>query len=321
MSINIHGLHSVSYAVSDMAASEKLWKDLGFSLLHVVSENGAHSTSIFWIGKVQLHLDRTAATSRAAEWRASHKRDDMYEICLEVENLDDAISECRAKGIGFLSKGEPDLQGTKAVIDPQFTGDYFISLIELAPSLKGKTVNEQQDMLTSAIGSPLLSAEIGMNGIGFTNIHHIGINVEDYPRARRIWEDVLGIDALYQHFRERDFEEDAMYLGDTQVHLYRSDNPALKFYWWPRENGDGMATMSVAVDNINDAIAYLRSHGMDIAGKGPESMSQGMDVFIDKEYTGGNDFEIVEMHYFLKGKPVETQKKIVYHFFGEGTVL
>ena len=32
--------------------------------------------------------------------------------------------------------------------------------------------------------------------------------------------------------------------------------------------------------------------------------------FIDKEFTTGNDFELVEFHYFLKGKPVEEMKYV-----------
>lgn len=313
--MKINNLHYVACAVNDFNCVQDFWKKLGFTLL------GNEKNSFFWIGGVQIQLHSTMPGSLTASWRARHKRDDLYQICLEVENLDEAMNELKAKGVKF-SDAEESEQGKIFFIDPKYTGEYYLGLIELNEKLKHKTISEQQEILARESGGENLTSEkISYNDLGITNIHHMGISVADYERAKNLWQNVLGFDALYQHFKERDFKEDAMYIGDAQIHLYRSDNPSLKFCWWPRENGDGIETLSVCVENINRTIKALRVTGMDIAGEGPESMSQGMDVFIDKKFTGGNDFELVELHYFLRGKTVEQQKKIVYHFFGEGTVL
>lgn len=208
-------------------------------------------------------------------------------------------------GIELTQEPEETFQGRQIYIDRKYTGEYDLGFIELKDSLKNKTAACRQETIAKILTEKHLTAEeIAHNDLGITNIHHIGISIADYERARHLWQDVLDFDALYQHFKERDFKEDAMYLGDAQIHLYRSDNPELKFCWWPRENGDGMETLSVCVDKINQSIRKLRDIGMDIASDGPESMSQGMAVFIDKKYTGGNDFELVELHYFLRGKPV-----------------
>ena len=321
--MKINQLHHVAYAVNDYAQVQDFWKRLGFCLLQEQPESGTgEEKSIFWIGGVQIQLHPTEKTERAAAWRKRHTRDDLYEMCLEVENLEDAKAELEQAGIELDGGVEQTAQGRQFWISRKHTGEYDLCFLELKEELKHKETQEQQRILAKACGMEHLTAEeISTNGVGMTNIHHIGIIVSDYERARHLWKDVLHMDALYQHFKERDFKEDAMYLGDAQIHIYRSDNPELKFCYWSRQNGDGMATLSVCVDHINQTIRAIREAGMDISGDGPESMSQGMDVFIDKKYTGGNDFEIVELHYFLRGKSVEQQKKIVYHFFGEGTVL
>ncbi|MBU5480323.1 VOC family protein [Blautia sp. MSJ-19] len=314
--MKINNLHYVAYAVNEYDKVREFWKKLGFSIL------GNNRETIFWIGKAQIQLHSTANTALAAEWRKRHTRDDLYELCLEVENLEDTIRELQESGIKIEGEIQESVQGRSVRINSQHTGEYYLRFIELKDSLKHHSVQEQQNTLAGEFGQKEITAEmLSVNKVGMTNIHHIGISIRDYERARHLWQDVLGFEALYQHFKERDFKEDAMYLGDAQIHLYRSENPELKFCWWPQKNGDGMETLSVCVDKINQTIRQIRECGMDIVGDGPESMSQGMDVFIDKKYTGGNDFEIVELHYFLKGKTVEQQKKIVYHFFGEGTVL
>lgn len=320
--MKINGLHHVAYAVNDYKTVYDFWKKLGFTLLHNQAEPEEETETVLWIGQVQIQLHPTKAVLGAARWRSRHTRDDLYQMCLEVESIEEAMKTLEAAGIELLQGPEDTIQGREIYIDRKYTGEYDLGFIELRDSLKGKSLSCRQKELSRLLGMvDMLPEKIAYNHLGMTNIHHIGISVADYGRARHLWQDVLGFDALYQHFKERDFKEDAMYLGDAQIHLYRSDNPDLKFCWWPKENGDGMETLSVCVDKINRAIQALRVEGIDIAGDGPESMSQGMDVFIDKKYTGGNDFELVEMHYFLRGKSVEEMKKIIYHFFGEGSVL
>lgn len=320
--MKINGLHHVAYAIQDIAKVRTFWQKLGFTLLNDQKKTPEGTESILWIGQVQIQLHPTSAVPMAAVWRENKVRDDLYQICLEVDDLQDAITTLHKAGIEATTEPEDTVQGRQFYIDPKYTGIYHLGFIELNDSLKHKDTANKQENIAKLLGYKNLDAKkLSSNNLGMTNIHHIGISVADYERARHLWQDILGFDAIYQHFKERNFKEDAMYLGDAQIHLYRSDNPELKFYSWPRKNGDGMETLSVVVDNINKAISALRAAEMDISGLGPESMSQGMSVFIDKKYTNGNDFEIVEMHYFLRGKTIEQQKKIVYHFFGNGTVL
>lgn len=319
--MKITSLHHVAYAVEHYKRVRKFWGQLGFTLLQDQNMPEEKAASVFWIGQVQIQLHPTAACPVAAEWRENHLRDDLYQICLGVESIDDVIAELTAAGFE-TPEPETTAQGRQFYLDKKYTGEYYLGFIELSDVLKNRTTEEQQLAVAAQMGVTGLTAkQIAHNDLGITNIHHIGITVADYERARHLWEDVLGLEALYQNFKERKFEEDAMYLGDAQIHIYRSQNPALKFCWWPQKNGDGLETLSVCVDNINRTIYDLRCKGMDIASYGAESMSQGMSCFIDKEFTAGNDFELVEFHYFLKGKPVEKMKEIVYHFFGDGTVL
>ena len=318
--MKITSLHHVAYAVENYKRVRKFWKQLGFTLLQQPGQEET-APAVFWIGQVQIQLHPTTSCPMAAQWRENHTRDDLYQICLGVDNLEAVIEELNAAGIE-TPEIEETMQGKQFYIDKKYTGEYYLGFIELNAQLKDKPVGEQQTAVAEFLGMTGVTTEqIAHNDMGMTNIHHIGITVADYERARHLWEDVLGMEAIYQHFKERDFEEDAMYLGDAQIHIYRSKNPDLKFCWWPQKNGDGLETLSVCVDKINDTIYKLRCAGMDIVGYAAESMSQGMSCFIDKDFTAGNDFELVEFHYFLKGKTVEEMKKIVYHFFGEGSVL
>ncbi|MEA2935655.1 MAG: hypothetical protein QOD74_2301, partial [Variibacter sp.] len=80
-----------------------------------------------------LHSDDP--TSRTARWIAS-KGEGLFHICFEVEDIDEALEELKAKKVKLLNDTPvPGHNNSKiAFIDPEATGNMLIELVELSHS-------------------------------------------------------------------------------------------------------------------------------------------------------------------------------------------
>lgn len=203
MTMKITGLHHVAYAVENYKRVKRFWRQLGFTFLQNQAKTEEEAEAVFWIGQVQIQLHPTVSCPLAAVWRENHTRDDLYQICLEAENLDDVIDHLHRAGIR-TPEPEETCQGRQFYLDKSYTGEYYLGFMELNQMLKNKQIPEQQMIIARMFGVTGLTLEqIAYNDMGMTNIHHIGISVADYERARYLWEEVLGMEALYQNFKER----------------------------------------------------------------------------------------------------------------------
>ena len=88
---------------------------------------------MFPVGETYLELlEGTSAKSTTAQW-VTEKGQSLYHICLEVEDIDGALDELRAKGVKLLDdKARIGHGGSRiAFLDPASTGDILIELAEL----------------------------------------------------------------------------------------------------------------------------------------------------------------------------------------------
>lgn len=89
--------------------------------------------AMFPVGETYIELlESDRADSGTSKWISEHG-EGLFHICLEVEDIDAAVEELRAKGMTFL-QDKPRLgHGNSRIIflDPKATGNLFIELAEL----------------------------------------------------------------------------------------------------------------------------------------------------------------------------------------------
>ena len=83
----------------------------------------------------ETYLEVIKATSPAsdpARWIAE-KGQGLYHICLEVDDIDGALAELKAKGVKLLDEAprEGHANTRIAFLDPQSTADVLIELVEM----------------------------------------------------------------------------------------------------------------------------------------------------------------------------------------------
>jgi len=133
--VKIKRIEHVGVVVRDVEQSRRLWEDCFGIKLGGVEENPHRPVklALYPVGESMVELIAgTTADSRHAKMVAEGKGG-LNHICFEVENIDEALAELKAKGIPLLDE-TPRIghAGCRiAFIDPAATENCLIELAEL----------------------------------------------------------------------------------------------------------------------------------------------------------------------------------------------
>ncbi len=131
--MKIKRIEHVGVVVRDVEASRRLWEDCFGIKLGTVEENAIRRLALYPVGESMVELIAgTTADSRHAKLVAEGKGG-LNHICFEVEDIDAALAELKAKGIPLLDE-VPRIghAGCRiAFIDPAATENCLIELAEL----------------------------------------------------------------------------------------------------------------------------------------------------------------------------------------------
>ena len=113
------------------------------------------------------------------------------------------------------------------------------------------------------------------------SIHHIAIICSDYQRSKSFYTDILGFKIDREVFREQrnSYKLDLSLNGQYCIELFSFPNPPARL---SRPEALGLRHIAFKVDNIEDAIAYFQTKGIEL-----ESIR--VDEFTGKRFTFFSD--------------------------------
>jgi len=133
--MRVKRVEHVAIAVRDLQAARRIFEEKLGLTLEYEEEFPQYRTRIamYPVGETYLELlQATGETSETARWIAAHG-EGLYHICLEVEDIEAALAELRARDVGLLDE-RPKVGhgGTRiAFLDPRSTGNVLIELVEV----------------------------------------------------------------------------------------------------------------------------------------------------------------------------------------------
>ncbi|MCC7080166.1 MAG: VOC family protein [Burkholderiales bacterium] len=131
--MKIKRIEHVGVVVRDVEASRRLWEDCFGIKLGGVEENSVRRLALYPVGESMVELIAgTAPDTRHAQMVAEGKGG-LNHICFEVEDIDAALAELKARGIALIDQ-VPRIghAGCRiAFIDPAATENCLIELAEL----------------------------------------------------------------------------------------------------------------------------------------------------------------------------------------------
>ncbi len=134
--MKIKRIEHIAIAVKSMAQSRGIFETkLGLSLEYEEYLPQYNTRlAMYPVGQTYIELlESDGDNTDTARWITEHG-EGLFHICLEVEDIEDALDELRRKGVKLIDE-QPRIGHANsriAFIDPKSTGNVVIELVELA---------------------------------------------------------------------------------------------------------------------------------------------------------------------------------------------
>jgi catechol 2,3-dioxygenase-like lactoylglutathione lyase family enzyme len=130
----------------------------------------------------------------------------------------------------------------------------------------------------------------------FKRIDHVVIATADLEDAARLWERNLGLkpDKSLDHPLGAGFKVARLPVGGSFLELVQPVEQKGRFYEQFQQRGEGMFSISIEVDDLEDAIAYLREKGAKVSDPEPGIWPSTRVARISQVSTHGVSIQLIE---------------------------
>lgn len=131
---NVTKINHIAVVVKSIEESKKFWEEnLGIKLDHIeVVPSQKSKVAFFPIGDSEVELvEPTDPESGLAKY-LEKRGEGMHHLCLQVDNIDEKLTELKAQGVRLINEEAEVLPGRKmAFIHPKAGNGVMIELYEL----------------------------------------------------------------------------------------------------------------------------------------------------------------------------------------------
>ncbi len=122
-----------------------------------------------------------------------------------------------------------------------------------------------------------------------THIEHIGIAVENLEESIRYYEEILGLSCYaIEEVIDQKVKTAFFKIGDTKIELLESTDPEGPIGKFIEKKGVGIHHLAFAVENIEGALAEVKTKGVRVIDETPRQGAEGLHIgFLHPKSTGG----------------------------------
>ena len=130
----------------------------------------------------------------------------------------------------------------------------------------------------------------------FKRIDHVVIATEDVEDAAAKWERNLGlkVEERVEHPLGAGFEAARIPVGDAFIELVRPLEDRGRFAEQFKERGEGFFSISIEVDDLDDAVSYLRGAGARVSEPEPGIWPDSRVARINRASAHGVSIQLIE---------------------------
>jgi methylmalonyl-CoA/ethylmalonyl-CoA epimerase len=136
-------------------------------------------------------------------------------------------------------------------------------------------------------------------------IDHLGIAVKKIAEAKRLFQDILGLElAGTENVEEQRVTASIFSLGDSEVELLESTSPDGPVARFIEKRGEGIQHLAIQVDNLDAALEELKDNGIRLIDEKPREGASGARIaFLHPKSTFGILIELSERRPVEKRRP------------------
>ena len=127
-------------------------------------------------------------------------------------------------------------------------------------------------------------------------LDHVVIATNDLDDALRLWERNVGLkeDTELKHPLGAGFKVARLPIGDSFLELVQPVAQEGRFFEQVQERGEGLFSISVLVEDLDEAVSYLRGKSIQVSDPEPSIWPGARLARINHEYTHGVSIQLIE---------------------------
>jgi methylmalonyl-CoA/ethylmalonyl-CoA epimerase len=132
--LKVKKINHIAIAVENIEAMLPFWQEaLGLSVDHIEEVPSQKARVAFLpVGDSEMELVQPTDPATGMAKFLKEKGPGMHHLCLEVENIDQALNELKEKGVHLINETAQILPGRKmAFVHPKSTGGVLVELYEI----------------------------------------------------------------------------------------------------------------------------------------------------------------------------------------------
>jgi len=263
---------------------------LGFPISWQVESKDGWRSSALWFGNASLELlEPSAGSGEAGAFfrRALDTRGEgLFLVAFEPTEIEYSVGALRRRGAHVA---DPI---ASAVFDPERRDGmrgYRSAFINRRSTPGLNSFICQYD-------TPFIPVDGGKGPLKVKKLDHVIIATEDVEEAAALWEKNLGLkrDAALEHPLGAGFKVARLPIGDAFLELVQPVEKEGRFYEQFQQRGEGMFSISVEVEDLDEAVSFLRDKDVKVSDPEPSIWPGARLARINHEYTHGVSIQLIE---------------------------
>jgi methylmalonyl-CoA/ethylmalonyl-CoA epimerase len=131
--MKIKRVEHIAVVVKDMAESARMLENVFGLKMEYEEQIKSTKLAMIPVGETYIELLQAAAPDSQVAQVLAEKGEGYYHICFEVEDIDGAVEELKAKNVKLLNDVPREGHGGSRIvfINPESTGNFLIELAQL----------------------------------------------------------------------------------------------------------------------------------------------------------------------------------------------
>jgi catechol 2,3-dioxygenase-like lactoylglutathione lyase family enzyme len=255
----------------------------------VESKDGWRSSAV-WLGNVSLELleprDDCGEVGAFFRHALDRRGEGLFLVAFEPREMDYSVRTLRDRGVNVTDPIVSQVSNVGAQDGQRGYRTAFISRRDTAGL----------NCFLCEYDTPFNPMDGGKGALRVKKLDHVIVATDDLDEATRLWERNVGLkpDASLNHPLGAGFKVARLPIGDAFLELVQPVEKEGRFYEQFQQRGEGLFSISVEVEDLNEAVSFLR--GNDVKVSNPEdSIWPGARVArINHEYTHGVSIQLIE---------------------------
>ncbi len=284
--------HIVALVRDAPLAIDDYTRRLGFPLSWTLSAGAGWQSNAVWLGNASLELLQPAPESAEGPFgsffqNALDKHDEgLFMLAFEPAPIDEAIADLRSRGATVTDPVASRVQNAEMRADQRGFTNAFISRRSTAGV---NTFLCQYD-------TPFIPVDTGGGPLKIKKLDHVVIATEDLEDATSVWARNIGLkaDASLDRPLGAGFKVARLPIGDSFLELVQPVATEGRFYEQFQLRGEGLFSISLQVEDLDEAVSYLRGNGAKVSDPEPSIWPGARVARINQSSTHGVSIQLIE---------------------------